>query len=138
MRASIARGLRLVKQCRVVTRYQIGRLTADEAQESVPIKMRKFLPLLLCLSLSIFTLARAMKPAHVFAPETGAKASADDENTEEDPASDDDDSTPSASNDEGEEANNDDGGGSAGDEGTGSDDGEDDEGDDDGGGDQGK
>ena len=121
MRASIARGLRLVKQCRVVTRYQIGRLTADEAQESVPITMRKFLPLLLCLSLSIFTLARGMKPAHVFAPETGAKASADDANTEEDPASDDDDSTPSASNDEGEEANNDDGDGAAGDEGTGAD-----------------
>src|SRR5262249_26214759 len=58
-RASIARQLRLVKQRRVATRWHIGRLTVDEAQENVPIKMRKFLPLLLCLSLSIFTMARA-------------------------------------------------------------------------------
>jgi hypothetical protein len=45
--------------------------------------MRKFLPLLLCLSLTIFTVARATKPAHVFAPETDAKALVNDANTEE-------------------------------------------------------
>ena len=54
--------------------------------------MRKFLPLLLCLSLSIFTVARATKPAQA-APEqrrskrtegrTDAKALVNDANTEE-------------------------------------------------------
>ena len=35
--------------------------------------MRRFLPLLLCLALSIFTVARAMKPAQVFTPEADAR-----------------------------------------------------------------
>ena len=69
--------------------------------------MRKFLPLLLCLSLSILTVARATKPAHVFAPETDAKALVNDANTEEEAASDDDDSTTGGSNDEGEDVNDD-------------------------------
>ena len=99
--------------------------------------MRKFLPLLLCLSLSIFTVARAMKPAHVFAPETGAKALVNDANTEQEAAPDDDDGNTGASNDEGEDVNDDDGDGAAGDEGTGPDDGGDDDGEDDASADQG-
>jgi hypothetical protein len=100
--------------------------------------MRKFLPLLLCLSLSILTVARATKPAHVFAPETDAKALVNDANTEEEAASDDDDSTTGGSNDEGEDVNDDEGDGAASDEGTGADDGADDDGDDDGSGNQGE
>lgn len=94
-----------------------------EAQESVPTKMRKFLPLLLCLSLSIFAVARAMKPAQVFAPEPDANASVHDASTEKDEPSHDDDSTPGASNDEGEDANDDEGDDAAGDQGTAPDDG---------------
>jgi len=100
--------------------------------------MRKFLPLLLCLSLSIFTVARATKPTHLFGPETDAKALVNDANTEEEAASDDDDSTTGGSNDEGEDVNDDDGDGAAIDEGTGADDGADDDGDDDGSGNQGE
>ena len=97
--------------------------------------MRKFLPLLLCLSLTIFTVARAAKPAHVFAPETDAKALVNDANTEEEAGSDDDDNTTGASDDDGEDVKGDDGDGVAGDEGTAPDD----EGEDDGGsGDQGE
>ena len=99
--------------------------------------MRKFLPLLLCLSLTIFTVARATKPARVFAPETDAKALVNDANTEEKAGSDDDDNTIGASDDDGEDVNRDDGDGVAGDEGTSPDDEEDDDGDDDGSGDQG-
>ena len=84
--------------------------------------MKKFLPLLLCLVLSIFTVARATKPAHTPAPDTkmahkkpsGQKADAktllNDANTEEEVASDDDDSMEGASNDDGEDMNDDDGG----------------------------
>ena len=66
--------------------------------------MKKFLPLLLCLLLSIFTVARATKPAHTPAPDTktaqekptgqeaDAKTLLNDANTEEEVASDDDDS----------------------------------------------
>jgi hypothetical protein len=100
--------------------------------------MRKFLPLLLCLSLSIFTVARATKPAHVFAPETDAKALVNDANTGEEPDSDDDEGTTGGSNDEGDDVNDGDGDGAAGDEGTGADDGADDDGDDDGSGNQGE
>ena len=99
--------------------------------------MRKFLPLLLCLSLTIFTVARATKPAHVFTPETDAKALVNDANTEGEAGSDDDDNTIGASDDDGEDVNRDDGDGVAGDEGTSPDDEEDDDGDDDGSGDQG-
>jgi hypothetical protein len=100
--------------------------------------MRKVLPLLLCLSLSIFTVARATKPAHVFAPEPNAKALVNNANTEEEAASDDDDSTTGGSNDEDEDVNDDNGDGAVGDEGTGADDGADDDGDDDGSGNQGE
>jgi hypothetical protein len=99
--------------------------------------MRRFLALLLCLSLSVFTVARAMKPAQVFAPESDANASVDGPITEEEPASADDDTTPGASNDEGDEVNDNDGDDAAGDEATGPDDGADDDGDDSGSGDQG-
>ena len=81
-------------------------------------------------------MARAMKPAHVFAPETGAKALVNDANTEQEAAPDDDDGNTGASNDEGEDVN-DDGDGAAGDEGTGPDDGGDDDGEDDASADQG-
>jgi len=100
--------------------------------------MRKFLPLLLCLSLTIFTVARATKPAHVFAPKTDAKALVNDANTEEEAGSDDDDNTTDAPDDEGEDVNGDDGDAVPGDEGTAPDDEADDDGDDDGSGDQGK
>ena len=100
--------------------------------------MRKFLPLLLCLSLTIFTVARATKPAHVFAPETDAKALVNDANTEGEAGSDDDDNTTGASDDEGEDVNGDDGDGVAGDEGTAPDDDGDDDGNDDGSSDQGE
>ena len=112
--------------------------------------MKKFLPLLLCLSLSIFTVARATKPAHTPAPDTktahnkptgqeaDAKTLLNDANTDEEVASDDDDSTEGASNDDGEDVNDDDGGDAAGDEDTGDDDEGEDDGDDDGGGDQGE
>ena len=96
--------------------------------------MKKFLPLLLCLLLSIFTVARATKPAHTPAPDTktaqneprgqeaDAKTLLNDANTDEEVASDDDDSTEVASSDEGEDMNDDDGGDAPGDEDTGDDD----------------
>ena len=108
--------------------------------------MKKFLPLLLCLSLSIFTVARATKPAHTPAPDTktaqkkptgqeaDAKTLLNDANTDEEVASDDDDSMDGASDDEGENMNDDDGGDAAGDEDTGDDAERDDEGDGDDGG----
>jgi len=112
--------------------------------------MKKFLPLLLCLLLSIFTVARATKPAHTAAPDTkmtqkpptgqeaDAKTLLDDANTDEKVASEDDDSTEVASSDEGEDMNDDDGGGAPGDEDTGDDDAGDDDGGDDSGGDEGE
>jgi hypothetical protein len=78
--------------------------------------MRKLLPLLLCLSLSISTLARAIKPEHVFASETDAKTSISDVNTEEEETSDDEDSREGAPNDEGEDMNDPDGIDAAGDQ----------------------
>jgi hypothetical protein len=106
--------------------------------------MKKFLPLLLCLLLSIFTVARATKPAHTPAPDTktaqnkarGQEADAKtllNANTDEEVASDDDDSMEVAPSDEGEDMNDDDGGDAPGDEDTG-----DDDGGDDGGGDEGE
>jgi hypothetical protein len=112
--------------------------------------MKKLLPLLLCLLLSIFTVARATKPAHTAAPDTkmaqkpptgqeaDAKTLLDDANTDEKVASEDDDSTEVASSDEGEDMNDDDGGGAPGDEDTGDDDAGDDDGGDDGLGDEGE
>ena len=112
--------------------------------------MKKFLPLLLCLLLSIFTVARATKPAHTPAPDTktaqneprgqeaDAKTGLNDANTDEDVTSDDDDSIDGASDNEGENMNDDDSGDAAGDEDTGDDDAGDDDGGDDGGGDEGE
>jgi hypothetical protein len=96
--------------------------------------MKKFLPLLLCLLLSIFTMARATKPAHTLLPDTktaqnkprgqqaDAKTLLDDANTDEQVASDDDDNTEVPSNNEGQDINDDGGGDDPGDENTGDDD----------------
>ena len=103
--------------------------------------MNKILPLLLCLLLSVFTVARATKPTHTAIPNTKtahneprgqeaeAKTLLNDPNTGEEVPSDGDDSTEPASGDDGEEVNDDDGGNAPGDEDTG----DDDEGADDGG-----
>jgi hypothetical protein len=116
--------------------------------------MRKFFPLLLCLSLSIFAVARATKPAQIRAWDTkraheeATRQEADtkpllkESNTDEELGSDDDENMDDVSGDKGEDTNDDDGRGAAGDEGTGGDDagddnGGDDEGDD-GGGDEGE
>ena len=108
--------------------------------------MNKFLPLLLCLLVSIFTLARATKPTQTTIPTTntthnepsGQKADVkmlfDDVNTDE--HGDDNDSTEAPSSADGENTNNDGnddalGGQNAGDDDTsdgGSDDGDADEG----------
>src|SRR6476620_6525134 len=98
--------------------------------------MKKFLPLLLCLLLSIFTMARATKPTRIAVPnmktahnvprqqEADAKTLLNDANSGQEVASDGDDV-------------NDDGGGDApGDEDTGEDHAGDDDGDDDGSGDE--
>ena len=112
--------------------------------------MQKFLPLLLCLLLSIFTVARATTLTHARAPDTktvqnepsGQEADAKrflyDANADEEVASDDKDSMEVASNDEGEDLNDDDGGDAPGDEDTGDDDAGDDDGGDDGGSDAGE
>jgi len=112
--------------------------------------MKKFLPLLLCLSLSIFTVARATKPAHTPAPnaknaqnkptgqEADAKTLLNDENTDEGVGSDDDDSMDGGPDNEGEHMNDDDGGDAAGAEDTGGDDGGGGDATDDGGGDEGE
>jgi hypothetical protein len=93
--------------------------------------MRRFLPLLLCLSLSIVTVARAAKPAHVFAPEPD-EALVNGGSTGEKEASDNDDSMEVGPGDLGEDMNNDDGDDAAGDEDAGTDDGSDDSGSDEG------
>ena len=97
--------------------------------------MRKFLPFVLCLSLSIFTVAAAIKPPHTPAANTktahknpmgqeaDAKTLLNDQNSNEGVASDDED----------ENMNDDDGGDAAGDEDTGDDAETGDEGGDDGG-----
>ena len=87
--------------------------------------MKKFLLLFVCLSLSLFAVARATKPAHTLAPY-------------EELASDDNDSADDTSDDEGEDVNDDDGTGVVGDEGTAADDGGDDDGGDDSSGDEGE
>jgi hypothetical protein len=105
--------------------------------------MKKFLPLLLCVLISVFTVARATKPAHTPAfdtktaekkltgQEADAKTLLNDANTDEGVASDND----GASDNEGENMNDDDGDNAAADEDTGEDDGGDENGGDDGGGD---
>ena len=112
--------------------------------------MKKFLPLLLCLLLDIFTVARATKPTHMAVPdmktarneprgqEADAKTLLDNANTGEEVASDGDDSTEPTSSDDGENANDDGGVDAPGDEDTGDDHVGDDDGDDDGSGDEGE
>jgi hypothetical protein len=100
--------------------------------------MRKFLPLVPCLSLSIFTVARATKQAHAFAAETDVKPLVTGASTEEEVASDIDDTIEGASNDEDEDLNDDHGGDATSDGDTRDDDAGDDDGGDDGGGDEGK
>ena len=111
--------------------------------------MNKFLPLLLCLLLSIFTVARAakthtavpnMKTAHnePSGQEGDAKTLLNDAKTGEEVPSDGDDSTEPASSDDGEDVNDDGGGDAPGDEDTGDDDAADDDGGDGNGGDQGE
>ena len=107
--------------------------------------MKKFLPFLLCLLLSVFTVAAAMKPPHTPAANTktaqknpmgreaDAKTLLNDQNSNEGVASDDDDSVDRASDDEDENMSDDDGGDAAGDEDTGDDAERGDEGGDDGG-----
>ena len=105
--------------------------------------MNKFLPLLLCLLLSIFTVARATKLTDVAVPnmktahneprgqEAESKTLLNDTNTDEEAPSDGDDNTEPASSDDGEDVNDDGNGDAPGDEDTGDDHaGDDDEGDD--------
>ena len=111
--------------------------------------MNKFLPLLLCLVLSIFTVVRATKPTHTAlqdmktadnkprGQEAEAKTLLNDANTGEEVPSDGDDSTEPASSNDGEEVNDDGGSEAQGDEDTGDDDAGDDDGDDGTSGDQG-
>ena len=112
--------------------------------------MKKFLPLLLCLLLSIFTVARATKPTHTAVRdmktarneprgrEADAKTLLNDANNDEEVPSNGDDSTEPASSDGGEDVNDDGGGDASGDEDTGDDHAGDDDGDDDGSGDEGE
>jgi hypothetical protein len=111
--------------------------------------MNKFRPLLLCLVISIFTVARVTKPTHMAIPnmkaphseprrqEAEAKTLLNDANTGGEVASDGDDSTEPASSDDGEDENDDGGGNAPGDEDTGEDDAGDDDGGDGSGGDEG-
>ena len=112
--------------------------------------MNKFLPLLLCLLLSVFTVARATKPTHMTVPnmktahneprgqDADANTLLNDANTGEELASDGDDSTEPASSDDGEDVNDDGGGDAAGDQETGDNDAGDDNGDNDDSGDEGE
>jgi len=112
--------------------------------------MNKFLPLLLCLVLSIFTVARAAKPTHMAVPskktahnesrgqEAEAKTLVTDANSGEEVPSDGDDNTEPASSDDGEDVNDDGGGDAPGDQETGDNDAGDDNGDNDDSGDEGE
>ena len=112
--------------------------------------MNKFLPLLLCLVLSIFTAARAAKPTHIAIPnmktahnkprgqEAESKTLLNDANTGEEVPSDGDDSTEPASSDDGEDVDDDGNGDAPGDEDTGDDHAGEDDGGDDGSGDEGE
>ena len=110
--------------------------------------MKGFLPLLLCLSLSIFTVARATTPTQTSPlntrsaqknpkqQEADAKPLLDDKNNDEDMASDDDETITGVSDNEGENVNDENGGAAPGDQDTGNDDTGDGNGGDDGGGDE--
>jgi hypothetical protein len=114
--------------------------------------MKRFVGLLLCLSLTIFTVARAMKPDHTLAAitktaqkkPTGEKADAKtystmsqaeenevaaEEDTDEEVTSADDDNMEDASDDQGEDMSDDGGGGDDGGADDSSDDGGGDDGD---------
>ena len=100
--------------------------------------MKRFLPLLLCLSLSIFALARAMRPTDTFVsdPQSARQSPTEkqaDANTflthpitEQEPGSSDNDNTQDPSGNEGQEAT-DDGSDAAGDQDAGDDNGADDD-----------
>src|SRR5947208_9591327 len=65
MRASIARCLRLVKPARCLPPHKsIHKLTIGGPSLTGCAPMKKFVALLLCLSLSFFIVARAAKPSH--------------------------------------------------------------------------
>ena len=112
--------------------------------------MKTFLPLLLCLLLSIFTVTRATKPAHTPASDTRSaqnnpteqeadqKTLLNDANNDEDVPSDNDDNMAGASDNEGENMNDDDGGDAPGDQETRDNDAGDDDGGNDGSGDEGE
>ena len=112
--------------------------------------MRRFLPLLLCLSLSIFTAARATKQIHALSPDTksnpkppmgqhaDARTLLKDPNTEQETGSSDDGNKDDASSDEGEDVNDDDGSNAGADEDAGDDNGADENEGDDGGDDGGE
>ena len=99
--------------------------------------MNKFLPLLLCLVLSIFTVVRATRPTHSAlqdmktadnkprGQEAEAKTLLNDANTGEEVPSDGDDSTEPASSNDGEDVNDDGGSEAQGDDYAGDDDGDD-------------
>ena len=102
----------------------LTRLTLSLSPDSLRATMKKFVALLLCLSLSIFTVARAMKPGHALAgvakidqkKPTGQKAGAKTLLNDANKAlaamiKADDDSMEDASDDEGEDVSDDDGGG---------------------------
>jgi hypothetical protein len=112
--------------------------------------MKKFLPLLLCLLLSIFNVARATKPTNTAVPDVktahnesmaqdaAVKTLLNDANADEQVTSDDDDSMEVPSSDEGEDMNDDDGVDTPGDKNVASDDAGDDDGGDDDAGDEGE
>ena len=91
----------------------------------------KIFSLLLCLSLSIFTVARATEPTHTAAP--GAKTLLNDASKDEEMGPGDNDSMEDASDEKGEDMNDDDSSDAAGDEDTADDDGTGNDGGDDGG-----
>jgi hypothetical protein len=112
--------------------------------------MKAFLPLLLCLSLSIFTVARATKPTQTAAlnirsaekntteQEADAKPLLDDKDNDEDMASDDNDSITGAFDNEGENVTDENAGDAPDDQDTGDDNEGADDGGADGGGDEGE
>jgi hypothetical protein len=93
--------------------------------------MRNALPLLLCLAISIFGVARATKAAHLFVPNVDAKASVSALNSEEGTDPDDPDALDGTSNGNDENTIDDNGGDAAPNDDTGVDDGADDGQDDD-------
>ena len=99
---------------------------------TLAVAMKKFVLLSLCLSLSVFTVARAMKPSHTLgtiaktADEKPIEAEKEEvvakEDTDEEVPSNDDDSMEDASDDEGDDTSDDGNGDDKGDDDTGEDD----------------